>query len=330
MSMTDQILGYAREYALSDLHICSGQPIAIRLGGEIEVFQDDIAPREEVEQFIKDRLSSELAETYAMYGDVDLSFEAEEYRFRANFYHTARGPAISLRRIEPVIPTIDSLNLPPVVHRELDADNGLILVTGPTGSGKSTTLAAMVDRINSRRRWKIITIEDPIEFVHRDRQCIISQREVGRDAYSFAYALRAALREDPDVILVGELRDRETILLALTAAETGHLVFSTVHTSGAANTINRILDACPGEQQSQVRAQLSQSLRLVITQKLLRRKDGVGRVAAFEVMTCNTAVQNLIRDNKVFQIPAVIQTARSEGMVTMETAIHELAAKGVI
>ncbi len=222
------------------------------------------------------------------------------------------------------------LGLPPVARDVIELENGLILVTGPTGSGKSTTLAAMIDRINRTRHEHIITIEDPIEFIHQNQKCVVSQREVKRDTLSFSSALRASLREDPDVILVGELRDLETIQLALTAAETGHLVFGTLHTSGAPNTINRIIDVFPPQQQDQVRAQLSQSLRLVMTQRLLKRKDAPGRIGAFEVMTCNPAVRNLIRENKVFQIPSVMQMARGEGMMTMEASLQQLVQSGQI
>jgi len=206
----------------------------------------------------------------------------------------------------------------------------LVLVTGPTGSGKSTSLAAIINTINDTKQGHILTIEDPIEYIHHAKSCSISQREMGRDAESFASALRASLREDPDVILVGEMRDLETIQLALTAAETGHLVFATLHTSGAPNTINRIIDVFPAEQQSQVRAQLSQSLQMVVTQKLFKKSDEEGRVAAFEVMVCNHAVRNLIREGKIFQIETVMQTARAEGMVTMDKAIEELVSTGKI
>jgi len=247
-----------------------------------------------------------------------------------NLFKTSRGLAAVMRKIETKIPAFDDLGLPPVARDVIELENGLILVTGPTGSGKSTTLAAMIDRINRNRHEHIITIEDPIEFIHQNQKSVVSQREVKRDTISFSTALRASLREDPDVILVGELRDLETIQLALTAAETGHLVFGTLHTSGAPNTINRIIDVFPPQQQDQVRAQLSQSLRLVMTQRLFKRKNAPGRIGAFEVMTCNPAVRNLIRENKVFQIPSVMQTARGEGMMTMEYSIQQLVQAGQI
>ena len=212
----------------------------------------------------------------------------------------------------------------------IDAHKGLVLVTGPTGSGKSTTLSAIINQINETRRSNIITIEDPVEFIHKDKKSIISQREVGKQTESFAKALKSALREDPDVILVGELRDLETIAMALTAAETGHLVFGTLHTSGAPNTINRIIDVFPPEQQGQIRAQIAESLKMVVTQRLFKKKDGTGRVAAFEVMVCSSPIKNLIREAKIHQIPSVMQTSQREGMISMEKSIESLVGSGVV
>ena len=229
-------------------------------------------------------------------------------RFRANFYKTLNGPAAVLRRVESKIPEMGQFDLPDVLYDIIDMHKGLVLVTGPTGSGKSTTLA-IVNEINKTRTANIITVEDPVEFIHTDQKSIVSHREVGKQTQSFASALKAALREDPDVILVGEMRDLETVSLALTAAETGHLVFGTLHTSGAPNTINRIIDVFPPEQQAQIRAQLSTSLKMVVTQRLLKTKDGLGRVGAFEVMKCNAPIQNLIREAKIHQIPSIMQTA---------------------
>jgi len=227
------------------------------------------------------------------------------------------------------VPHIDQLGLPPAVHDILTAKAGLVLVTGQTGSGKSTSLAAMIDKINRERGENIITVEDPIEFVHQNKQSIITQREVGRDTQSFATALKGALRQDPDIILLGELRDYETVSMALTAAETGHLVFGTLHTSGAPETINRIIDVFPASEQAQARSQLSQSLRLVLTQQLLKRRDG-GRIGAFEVMVCIPAVANLIRESKIVQIQTVMQTGQQFGMVTMEKYTEMLTAKKLI
>ncbi len=330
MEIIDKALHYVANYKLSDLHLHVNEPVAIRVDGEIQTFADDIVTQVDFDAFIKNWLTQEQRIKFMECFDADLAVESGDYRFRVNLFKTSQGLAAVMRKIESEIPSFDSLGLPAVARDVIEQENGLILVTGPTGSGKSTTLAAMIDRINRHRHGHIITIEDPIEFVHRNQKSVISQREVARDTLSFSSALRASLREDPDVILVGELRDLETIQLALTAAETGHLVFGTLHTSGAPNTINRIIDVFPSQQQDQVRAQLSQSLRLVMTQRLLRRKGGVGRVGAFEVMTCNPAVRNLIRENKVFQIPSVMQMARGEGMITMDASLQQLAQTGQI
>jgi len=330
MEIIDKALHYVANYKLSDLHLHVNEPVAIRVDGEIQTFEGDIVTQVDFDAFIKNWLTQEQRIKFMECFDADLAVESGDYRFRVNLFKTSQGLAAVMRKIESEIPSFDSLGLPAVARDVIEQENGLILVTGPTGSGKSTTLAAMIDRINRHRHGHIITIEDPIEFVHRNQKSVISQREVARDTLSFSSALRASLREDPDVILVGELRDLETIQLALTAAETGHLVFGTLHTSGAPNTINRIIDVFPSQQQDQVRAQLSQSLRLVMTQRLLRRKGGVGRVGAFEVMTCNPAVRNLIRENKVFQIPSVMQMARGEGMITMDASLQQLAQTGQI
>lgn len=330
MELLEKARHYVTHYPLSDIHLRVGAPVAIRVDGDIIAFADDRISATAFEQFVAGVLSDAQRLQLAEVGDADLAVAAGAYRFRINLYKTADGLSAVLRKIEQQIPDLDSLGLPPIAHSIIELQSGLVLVTGPTGSGKSTTLAALIDRINQQRKAHIITIEDPIEFVHTSQNSIVSQREVARDTASFASALRAALREDPDVILVGELRDLETIQLALTASETGHLVLGTLHTSGAPNTINRIIDVFPPQQQDQIRAQLSQSLRLVITQQLLRRAGGNGRVAAFEVMVGTPAVRNLIRENKVFQIPSIMQVARSEGMVTLEAAIEQLRQSGAI
>jgi twitching motility protein PilT len=259
-----------------------------------------------------------------------LRFASDGVRFRVNGYLASHGPSMVMRKIETVIPEIQKLNLPKAMIDVVNAENGLVLVTGPTGSGKSTSLAALINEINHQRQGNIITVEDPIEYMHPSKKCIVSQREIGKDAVSFAHALKAMLREDPDIILVGEMRDMETISLALTAAETGHLVFGTLHTNGAANSINRIIDVFPSAQQSQIRSQLSQSLRLVVTQTLLRKADGHGRVAAFEVMVNTPAISNLIRENKIFMIDQALQTGRSFGMITMEDSLKNLVEQGII
>ncbi|MCD6035893.1 MAG: twitching motility protein PilT [Rickettsiales bacterium] len=330
MDMLDKIVDYATRFKLSDIHVHSGEAVALRLHGEIVMQTDDMMDRATVERFVDSILDSEQKAAYLIQKDADLAITHKGMRFRANIYNSINGPCFVLRKIETNIPNIEDLGLPAAVMNATNERNGLVLVTGPTGSGKSTTLAAMINKINQTRKENIITIEDPIEFIHQSKMCLVSQREVGRDAKTFTSALRASLREDPDVLLVGELRDYETISLALTAAETGHLVFGTLHTNGAPNTINRILDVFPPNQQAQARSQLSQSLRLVVTQQLIRRIDKEGRVAAFEVMVNNTAIANLIREGKIFQIDQALQTGKSLGMMTMEDSEKELMSKGII
>ena len=328
--MIEIIERYNQEYQFSDIHLKADKPIMLRIDGDIMIPDEDIVSSAELQEFANDTLNEGQKSRLEEVRDVDLAIEIGTCRFRANFFYTADGLSAVLRKIETEIPSMVQLNLPHVMQAIAEKPNGLVLVTGPTGSGKSTSLAAIIDTINDTKKGHILTIEDPIEYIHHAKSCSISQREMGRDAESFASALRASLREDPDVILVGEMRDLETIQLALTAAETGHLVFATLHTSGAPNTINRIIDVFPAEQQSQVRAQLSQSLQMVVTQKLFKKSDEEGRVAAFEVMVCNHAVRNLIREGKIFQIETVMQTARAEGMVTMDKAIEELVSTGKI
>ena len=322
--MIEIIERYNEEYQFSDIHLKEDKPIMLRIDGDMMIPDEGVVSSAELREFANDTLNEGQKSRLEEIRDVDLAIEIGPCRFRANFFYTADGLSAVLRKIETEIPSMAQLNLPHVMQSMAEKPNGLVLVTGPTGSGKSTSLAAIIDTINDTKQGHILTIEDPIEYIHHAKNCSISQREMGRDAESFASALRASLREDPDVILVGEMRDLETIQLALTAAETGHLVFGTLHTSGAPNTINRIIDVFPAEQQGQVRAQLSQSLQMVVTQKLYKRSDGEGRVAAFEVMVCNHAVRNLIREGKIFQIESVMQTARGEGMVTMKHALEQL------
>ena len=274
-------------------------------------------------------LDKELYEEFAERKDFDFAITVRGARFRANGYHTLNGWGLICRTIVTEVPNIDQLGLPQAVHNILTEKKGLVLVTGPTGSGKSTSLASMINKINRERAEHIITIEDPVEFVHSEINSIISQREVGRDTESFAAALKGALREDPDIILLGEMRDYETISMALTAAETGHLVFGTLHTSGAAETINRIIDAFPAEEQPQARSMVAGSLQLVMTQQLLKRKGG-GRIGAFEVMVCVPAVKNLIREDKIPQIATVMQTGAQYGMITMDKYVDELEKQGLI
>ena len=329
--LIDQLIEkYTKEYQLSDLHIRSNQPIAIREHGDIVSFPDDIVSEEDLNVFLKKHIDTYHAEKLEKEMQLDTAIVVSGIRYRANVYESLNGKCMVLRKIETVIPVVEELNIPPAVLGSCDYKNGLILITGPTGSGKSTTSAAILNRINLTRKENIITIEDPIEFIHQNQMCIVSQREIGKNAVSFANGLRAALREDPDIILLGEMRDYETVSAAMTAAETGHLVLGTLHTNGAPNTINRLIDVFPGAQQPQARSMLSQSLRLVVTQQLFKKKDGTGRTGAYEVMVCNSAIQNLIRENKVFQIPSIMQTSLAEGMVTMDKAVENLRATGAI
>jgi len=315
---------------ISDFHIRSGSALAYRQTGEIVMVKEVIIKEQDLKDLLSMNCNEVETQRFETTHELDSAVMISGLRFRANFYKTINGPAAVLRRVEIKIPEMDQFNLPQSLYDIVDFHKGLVLVTGPTGSGKSTTLAAIINEINKTRSANIVTVEDPVEFIHKDNRSIISHREVGKQTKSFAAALRAALREDPDVILVGEMRDLETISLALTAAETGHLVFGTLHTSGAPSTINRIIDVFPPEQQEQIRAQISTSLKMVITQRLLKTKDGEARVAAFEVMKCTAPIQNLIREAKIHQIPSIMQTAVKDGMVTMEKSIEELVKSGKI
>ena len=315
---------------ISDFHIRSGSPLAYRQTGEIIMIKEVLVKPQDLKDLLSMNCNEEELKKFDTTHELDSAVTLSGLRFRANFYKTINGPAAVLRRVESKIPDMDQFNLPPALYDIVDMHAGLVLVTGPTGSGKSTTLAAIVNEINKTRTANIITVEDPVEFIHEDNKSIVSHREVGKQTQSFANALKAALREDPDVILVGEMRDLETISLALTAAETGHLVFGTLHTSGAPSTINRIIDVFPHEQQEQIRAQISTSLKMVVTQRLLKTKDGMGRVGAFEIMKCTSPIQNLIREAKIHQIPSIMQTAVRDGMITMDKSLEELVKSGKI
>ena len=315
---------------ISDFHIRTGWPLAYRQTGEIHKIPDVLVKAQDLQDLLSTNCNEIELKRFQDTHELDSSVTLSGLRFRANFYKTIQGPAAVLRRVESVIPTMDQFDLPPVLYDIIDMHKGLVLVTGPTGSGKSTTLAAIVNEINKTRTSNIITVEDPVEFIHKDLKSIVSHREVGKQTQTFATALKAALREDPDVILVGEMRDLETVSLALTAAETGHLVFGTLHTSGAPSTINRIIDVFPPEQQAQIRAQISTSLKMVVTQRLLKTKDGQGRCGAFEVMKCTSPIQNLIREAKIHQIPSIMQTAVKDGMITMAKSLEELVKAGKI
>lgn len=314
---------------ISDFHLHTGKPITARVHGNLKTYDDLLVTQED----LLDLISSEVPEDwYAKFkeeNDLDFAFVIKDTRFRASAFGTISGPGLTLRVIVSEAPNIDNLGLPKAVHDSLELRDGLVLVTGATGSGKSTSLAAMIDKINRTRAENIITVEDPIEFTHKNLKSIISQREVGKDTNSFKSALKGALRQDPDIILMGELRDYETISMALTAAETGHLVFGTLHTNGAPETINRLVDAFPPEEQNKAQAQLSLSLRLVMTQQLLQRKGG-GRIGAFEVLINTPAIANLIRENKISQVANMMQTGAKEGMVLMGKYKELLLAKGLI
>jgi len=329
MSVIDKLKTYPKQFDLSDIHIRSNQPLAIREGGEIKVFNEDVITREQIESFWKSVLDKSQFDYLINNGDLDFAVVVEGQRFRANGYYSSYGPSMVLRKIITEIPNIEKLGLPPAAHEAITHKTGLVLVTGQTGSGKSTSLAAMIDEINTHRAENIITVEDPIEFIHPDKKSIVSQREVGKDTGSFAKALKSALRQDPDIILVGEMRDLETISLALTAAETGHLVFGTLHASNAASTITRILDVFPPAQKTQAQTMLAGSIRLVMSQQLLKKKGG-GRIGCHEVMTGTAAIRNLIREGKVEQIQSTLQTSAKEGMFTMEKCYEGLKLKKLV
>jgi twitching motility protein PilT len=316
----------------SDLHITVGTPPAIRVNGEV-VRLDEYAAldAEQTQQLLYRVLSSEQQKQLEIKRQIDFAHSVPGVaRFRVNVYFQRESLGGAFRVIPEEIKTLEELGLPASLHALAELPRGLVLVTGPTGSGKSTTLASVIDEVNRTRAEHILTIEDPIEFVHRHKRCIVNQREIGVDAVSFAEGLRAALRQDPDVILVGEMRDLETISTALTAAETGHLVFGTLHTQSAPSTIDRIIDVFPAEQQEQIRIQIASSLQGVVTQALLPTADGAGRVPALEVLLPDDAVRNLIRQGKVEQIYSVMQTNTSRGMQTMEQSLADLITRGVV
>ncbi len=326
-----ELLIFAVENHASDVHLSAGEPPLLRIHGEMRKIETPALDAEAIHRMIYDILSDEQRKTFEEHLELDFSLSLGDYgRFRVNVFKQNRGDAAAFRPIPNRIPTFEELGLPKVLMTLARMEKGLVLVTGPTGSGKSTTLAAMIDLINNEMKGHIVTIEDPIEFVYSSNLCLVNQRELGPHTKSFSNALRAALREDPDVILVGEMRDLETISLALTAAETGHLVFATLHTSGAPKTVDRIIDAFPAAQQNQVRSMLSESLQAIVTQALFKRRDGRGRVAAFEIMIATPAIRNLIRENKIAQMASIIQTSKALGMITMEAAVKELVTRNLV
>ena len=325
-----ELLGFSVKQGASDLHITAGMPPLIRVDGDIRRINVPEMDQKEVHSLIYEIMNDKQRKDYEEFLETDFSFEIPNLaRFRVNAFMQNRGSAAVFRTIPSEVLAMDQLGMGDIFRKISNVPRGLVVVTGPTGSGKSTTLAAMVDYINETRYEHILTIEDPIEFVHQSKKCLVNQREVHRDTHGFNEALRSALREDPDIILVGELRDLETSRLALTAAETGHLVFGTLHTTSAAKTIDRIIDVFPAAEKDMVRSMLSESLQSVISQTLLKKKGG-GRVAAHEIMMGTSAIRNLIREGKVAQMYSSIQTGSSSGMQTLDQCLKNLVAKNIV
>ena len=325
-----QLLTFGVKQGASDLHLSAGVEPMIRVDGDVKRINLPPMAHKDVHAMVYDIMNDKQRKAYDEFLETDFSFEIPGLaRFRVNAFNHARGAGAVFRTIPSKILTLEDLRCPPIFKELADTPRGLILVTGPTGSGKSTTLAAMINHKNDTEFGHVLTIEDPIEFVHAPKKCLINQREVHRDTLGFSEALRSALREDPDTILVGEMRDLETIRLALTAAETGHLVFGTLHTSSAAKTIDRIVDVFPAAEKEMVRAMLSEGLRAVISQTLLKKKGG-GRVAAHEIMIGTPAIRNLIRENKIAQMYSSIQTGQKEGMQTLEQCLRDMVKRGAI
>jgi len=326
-----ELLAFVVKNKASDLHLSAGLPPMIRVHGDIRRINLPAMEHKDVHAMVYDIMNDAQRKTYEENLECDFSFAIPGLaRFRVNAFNQQRGAAVVMRTIPTKVLTLEELNTPKIFVSIAEQPRGLVLVTGPTGSGKSTTLAAMVNHINDNEHGHILTMEDPIEFVHESKKCLVNQREVGPHTLSFANALRSSTREDPDVILVGEMRDLETIRLALTGAETGHLVFATLHTSSAAKTIDRIVDVFPAAEKEMVRAMLSESLRAVVSQTLLKTKDGASRVAAHEIMIGTPAIRNLIRENKVAQMYSSIQTGQQYGMQTLDQNLQELVKRGTV
>ncbi len=326
-----ELLKFAKDQNASDLHISAGEPPMVRKDGDLQKLDTPPLSKEDVHTILYGILNDQQRKIFEETHELDFAISFDETsRYRVNAFVQNRGEAIVFRTIPVEIPSLSDLGLPAILADLARKEKGLVLVTGPTGSGKSTTLAAMLDFVNSENKVHIITVEDPIEFTYESKKALVNQRELGAHTKSFANALRSALREDPDVILVGEMRDLETISLAITAAETGHLVLSTLHTSSAPRTVARIIDVFPAGQQAQIRAMFSESILAVISQNLIKRKDGKGRVAALEIMIATYAIRNLIREGNSAQIHSLIQTGKQFGMQTMDNALKELLDKDFV
>ncbi len=326
-----QLLAFSMKNNASDLHLSANNQPIIRVSGDMKKVKADPLSSDEIRSMLYSVMSEDQRAVYEREMEIDLAISfGEKTRFRVNAFNTRQGAAAVFRTIPSEIPTMEDLDLPKTIRKFAELDKGLVLITGATGSGKSTTLAAIINHINMTKSKHILTIEDPVEFFHESQKSLINHREIGRDTKSFKSALRSALREDPDVILVGEMRDYETISLALTAAETGHLVLGTLHANSASKTVDRIIDVFPGSDKDMVRAMLSNSLEGVIAQTLLQRADGNGRIGAFEVLVGTNAVRNLIRENQVPQIFSMMQTGSRYGMITMEEYISNLVEQGVV
>ena len=327
-----QLLSFAKKNNASDLHLSPQNPPIIRVDGDLRrIKTDDILTNDTIKSMIYSVMTEDQRSVYEENLEIDFAISfGEDARFRVNAFTTRNGAAAVFRTIPTIVPSLEDLDPPPILKRLAEMEKGIILVTGPTGSGKSTTLAAMIDHINENFKKHIVTIEDPVEFYHKSKKSLINHRELGADTHSFSKALRSVLREDPDVILVGEMRDHETISLALTAAETGHLVLGTLHSNSAAKTIDRIIDVFPGDEKGMVRAMLSSSLQAVIAQTLMKRADGSGRVAAHEILVGTNAVRNLIRENQIAQIYSMIQVGARAGMQTMEDTVNALIDEGIV